>query len=270
MVALAGLLFTGLAVFTSMALATIVVVADRGDRLASPSCPRRSRCSATASTRAASRSSAAAGRAPRRRLGRGSRGAVTRHPVVSLVTAVACSARSRSRRCELKPASTFESGAARATRRSVAAQRAIERAFPGAPNDARARRHRARPRRPRAQAGLRALGERRARGHRRPRLGRRRRRARRPHRRSSPSRCPTAASTPRRTPSRRCATASPPTARAGRRRAPTALAHRRRRRQRGLHAPAGDRDAARHRARARPGVRAARRRVPLARAWRRR
>ena len=34
MVALAGLLFTGLAIFTSMALATIVVVADRGDRVA--------------------------------------------------------------------------------------------------------------------------------------------------------------------------------------------------------------------------------------------
>jgi RND superfamily putative drug exporter len=155
MVALAGLLFTGLSVFTSMALATMVVVmiavigsltvlpatlallGDRIDKGRIPFLRRR-------------RTSRDGGWA---RLAR----AVTRRPIVSLVTAVCLLGTLAIPAIELKPASSFES-ALPADLPAVAAQRAIERAFPGAPSDAElvvtARGlDRARP-------GLRALGER--------------------------------------------------------------------------------------------------------------
>ena len=65
MVALAGLLFTGLAVFTAMALGDDRRRRDRRRRLASPSCRPCSRSSATASTAAACRSWAASAHAAR-------------------------------------------------------------------------------------------------------------------------------------------------------------------------------------------------------------
>ena len=134
MVALAGLLFTGLAVFTSMALATIVVVliavigsltvlpatlALLGDRIDKGRIPFLGR------RRATPRAGAWA------RLAR----TVTRRPVVSLVTAVCLLGTLAIPALELKPASSFES-ALPADLPAIAAQRAIERAFPGAPNDA--------------------------------------------------------------------------------------------------------------------------------------
>ena len=258
MVALAGLLFTGLAVFTSMALATIVVVliavigsltvlpatlALLGDRIDKGRIPFLGRRRATPRAGAWARLAQT----------------VTRRPVVSLVTAVCLLGTLAIPALELKPASSFES-ALPADLPAIAAQRAIERAFPGAPNDAElvvtGRGLDG------AQAELQALGER-ARavtggrgaigvdvardgrtavvsvpmpdrgdrgggGH-----GGRAARPRRPDRRAG---------------------------RAGRR----GDAHRRGRRQRGLHAPAGDRHAGGDRARARARVPAARRRVPLA------
>ena len=133
MVALAGLLFTGLAVFTSMALATIVVVliavigsltvlpatlallGDRIDKGRIPFLGRR--------------------RAPRAGVWARLAQTVTRRPVVSLVTAVCLLGTLAIPALELKPASNFES-ALPADLPAIAAQRAIERAFPGAPNDA--------------------------------------------------------------------------------------------------------------------------------------
>ena len=157
MVALAGLLFTGLAIFTSMALATIVVVliavigsltvlpatlALLGDRIDKGRLPFLGR-----------RRARAARPGVWARLAR----TVTRRPVVSLVTAVCLLGTLAIPALELKPANSFES-ALPADLPPVAAQRAIERAFPGAPNDAELvvtgrGLDRARP-------GLQALGER--------------------------------------------------------------------------------------------------------------
>jgi uncharacterized membrane protein YdfJ with MMPL/SSD domain len=157
MVALAGLLFTGLAVFTSMALATIVVVliavigsltvlpatlALLGDRIDKGRIPFLGR-----------RRAPRAGGAGWAKLAH----TVTRRPVVSLITAVCLLGTLAIPALELKPASSFES-ALPADLPAIAAQRAIERAFPGAPSDAElvvtARRLDG------AEAGLRALGER--------------------------------------------------------------------------------------------------------------
>ena len=132
-VALAGLLFTGLAVFTSMALATIVVVAiavigsvtvlpatlallgDRIDKGRLPFLGRR-----------------------RPRSGGGAWGrlarTVTKHPVVALVTAVCLLGTLAIPALDLQPASSYEEALPRDTP-VVVAQRAIERAFPGAPSD---------------------------------------------------------------------------------------------------------------------------------------
>ena len=133
-VALAGLLFTGLAVFTSMALATIVVVAIAvigsvtvlpatlallGDRIDKGRLPFLGR------------------RRPRADGGAWGRLArtVTKHPVVALVTAVCLLGTLAIPALDLKPASSYEEALPRDTPVLVA-QRAIERAFPGAPNDA--------------------------------------------------------------------------------------------------------------------------------------
>ena len=103
---------------------------------------------------------------------------VTRRPVVSLVTAVCLLGTLAIPALELKPASSFES-ALPADLPAVAAQRAIERAFPGAPNDAEL----VVTGRGLDGAAARTAGARRAgaRGHRRARRDRRRRGARRPH-----------------------------------------------------------------------------------------
>ena len=149
-VALAGLLFTGLAVFTSMALATIVVVAIAvigsltvlpatlallGDRIDKGRLPFLGR------------------RRPRADGGAWGRLArtVTKHPVVALVTAVCLLGTLAIPALDLQPASSYEEALPRDTP-VVVAQRAIERAFPGAPNDAELRRHGARARRPRPAA----------------------------------------------------------------------------------------------------------------------
>jgi uncharacterized membrane protein YdfJ with MMPL/SSD domain len=156
MVALAGLLFTGLAIFTSMALATIVVVliavigsltvlpatlALLGDRIDKGRIPFLGR------RRRPQRQGAWA------RLAR----VVTRRPVVSLVTAVCLLGTLAIPALELKPASSFES-ALPPNLAPIAAQNAIERAFPGAPDDAVlvVTGHGL----DRAEPGLRALGER--------------------------------------------------------------------------------------------------------------
>jgi uncharacterized membrane protein YdfJ with MMPL/SSD domain len=133
MVALAGLLFTGLAVFTSMALATIVVVAiavvgsitvlpatlallgDRIDKGRIPFLGRRRRAGGGAWGRLAS--------------------TVTKHPVAALVSAVCLLGTLTIPALDLRPASSSEASLPAATPVLVA-QRAIERAFPGAPSDA--------------------------------------------------------------------------------------------------------------------------------------
>src|SRR5262249_20909868 len=134
MVALAGLLFTGLAVFTAMALATIVVVAiavvgsvtvlpavlavlgDRIDKGRIPLIGRR-----------------------RVRPGHGAWGAlarvVTRHPLAALVTAVCILGTLAVPAIQMHPA---DSGidSLPVTNNVRVAERAIDRSFPGAPSDA--------------------------------------------------------------------------------------------------------------------------------------
>ncbi len=134
MVALAGLLFTGLAIFTAMALATIIVVAIAvigsvtvlpavlslfGDKINKGRIPFLGR------------------RQPR--TGGGVWGAlarvVTRRPVAALVTAVCLMGALAVPAMDMKPASTGDA-AFPADQPVMAAQRQIERAFPGAPSDA--------------------------------------------------------------------------------------------------------------------------------------
>jgi RND superfamily putative drug exporter len=135
MVALAGLLFTGLAIFTSMALATIAVVAIAmigsvtvlpaalsllGDRVDKGRIPflrrdRRERAGTGAWARIA--------------------GAVTRHPAAALVTAVCVLGALAVPTLDLKTANSGIS-AFPAGHPARVAQRSIERAFPGAPSDA--------------------------------------------------------------------------------------------------------------------------------------
>jgi uncharacterized membrane protein YdfJ with MMPL/SSD domain len=134
MVALGGLLLTGLAVFTSMALATIVVVGvsvvgsvtvlpavlallgNRVDKGRIPFLGRRR---------------PGAGRGAWARLA----GAVTRRPAAALVTAVCVLGALAVPAFDLHTASADES-AFPADTPVVVANRAIERAFPGAPSDA--------------------------------------------------------------------------------------------------------------------------------------
>ena len=158
MIALAGLLMTGLAVFVSMALATIVVVAIAvigsvtvlpatlallGDRIDKGRLPFVRRLRRRRATAACGRGSRAPGRA-----GRSSRWS----------RPSACSGRSRSPALDMHAANSGLS-ALPADTPVLVAERAIERAFPGAPSDAelvvtgRGSTRRARP-------GLQALGER--------------------------------------------------------------------------------------------------------------
>jgi len=158
MVALAGLLFTGLAVFTAMALATITVVAiavvgsltvlpavlallgDRVDKGRIPFLGRR-----------------------RPRAGGGAWGAlartVTRHPVAALVTAVCVLGALAVPALDMHPANSGTAALPAGTPIRVA-EREIDRAFPGAPNDAVVAVTGRRLDAPAAQRRLRALGAR--------------------------------------------------------------------------------------------------------------
>jgi RND superfamily putative drug exporter len=135
MVALAGLLFTGLAVFTAMALATILVVAFAvagsltvlpavlsllGDRIDKGRIPligrRRVRAPGSGAWAAIAR-------------------VVTRHPAAALVTAVCLLGALAVPALDMRPSSSGDA-ALPADQPALVAQRAIERAFPGAPSDA--------------------------------------------------------------------------------------------------------------------------------------
>jgi RND superfamily putative drug exporter len=158
MVALAGLLFTGLAVFTAMALATIVVVAiavvgsvtvlpavlallgDRIDKGRIPLIGRR-----------------------RIRAGNGAWGAlargVTRRPGVALVVAVCVLGSLAVPAIDMHPASSG-TNALPADNPVRVAERALDRAFPGAPSDAEVAVTGRGLHTTAAQARLKALGER--------------------------------------------------------------------------------------------------------------
>lgn len=149
MVALAGLLLTGIPAFTSMAVGTILVVAvallgsltvlpatlallgDRVDRGRLPFVARR-----RDRRRAARAAAVAAGARVRPTAWGRMAGAVTRRPAVALVTAVAVLLAIAAPALHMR---TAESGVGwlPQDRPAVAAQVAIERAFPGAPDDAR-------------------------------------------------------------------------------------------------------------------------------------
>ena len=183
MVALAGLLFTGLAVFTVDGARDDRRRGDRGRRLASRCSRRCSRCSATASTRAGSRSSGAAGRAPATARGARSPRTVTRHPVAALVTAVCVLGALAVPALDMHAGELGRPPRCRRDTPVRVAERAIDRAFPGAPNDAERRRHRRGTwtRRPRSAAcGPSARGRRAVTGGRG--VGRGPHGARRPHR----------------------------------------------------------------------------------------
>ncbi|WP_022928358.1 MMPL family transporter [Patulibacter americanus] len=146
MVALAGLLLTGIPAFTSMAVGTILVVAiallgsltvlpatlallgDRVDRGRLPFVARR-----RDRRRAAA---AAAGAAARPTVWGRMAGAVTRRPAVALIASTAVLLAIAAPALNMR---TAESGIdwLPQDRPTVAAQVAIERAFPGAPDDAR-------------------------------------------------------------------------------------------------------------------------------------
>jgi uncharacterized membrane protein YdfJ with MMPL/SSD domain len=135
MVALAGLLFTGLAVFTAMALATIVVVAiavvgsvtvlpavlaKLGDRVDRGRLPFLGRIRARRS-----------GPGVWDRIAR----AVTRHPASALIVAVCVLGALAVPAIDLHPADQRTAALPEKTPIRVA-ERAIDRAFPGAPNEA--------------------------------------------------------------------------------------------------------------------------------------
>jgi uncharacterized membrane protein YdfJ with MMPL/SSD domain len=156
MVALSGLLFTGLAVFTAMALATITVVAiavlgsvtvlpavlallgDRVDKGRIPFLRRR-----------------------RPRAGHGAWGAlarlVTRHPAAALITAVCVLGALAVPALDMHPANSGTNALPASTPIRVA-EHQIDRAFPGAPNDAVVVVTGRRLDTPTAQRRLRALG----------------------------------------------------------------------------------------------------------------
>jgi RND superfamily putative drug exporter len=137
-VAMAGLLVTGMPVFTSMALSTMLVVAiailgsltvlpavlallgDRIDRGRLPGARRRARRRAARPPRVGAWARVA--------------GAVTRRPVASLIVTVCILGALAVPALELKPADSTNSLPAKEP--VVMAQHAIERAFPGAPDDA--------------------------------------------------------------------------------------------------------------------------------------
>jgi uncharacterized membrane protein YdfJ with MMPL/SSD domain len=143
-VALAGLLVTGLAVFTSMALATMLVVAIAvvgsltvlpavlallGDRVARGRLPGLGRLSA--------RRDRAAARAGRAHGGWASlAGAVTRRPAAALLTTVCVLGAIAVPALDMQASSSGDNSLP-AKEPVMVAKRAVDRAFPGAPADAR-------------------------------------------------------------------------------------------------------------------------------------